>query len=330
MLSESDPADGSTPPTFEQVLLNNQVVTPAQLRRLRSWIEQRGKQQIPGYRLVERLGSGSMGTVYKAIQLSLDRTVAIKVLNLELTRSEAFVKRFHDEGRIAAKLNHPNIIAAIDVGHSGEYHYFVMEYVQGRTVQQMLDEDIDVEEQEAVRIMHAVARGLAHAHAAGLIHRDVKPSNIMIGQDGVAKLADMGLAQFASADEPQQQEKGKRRIFGTPYYMSPEQIRSLPDLDFRTDLYSFGATFYHMVTGRVPFDAPDPVAVMRKHLGERYELPESVNPRLSTGVSQVIQACMKRRREKRYAATTELVGDLEALASMEEPLHAQSLLGMLH
>jgi len=324
-LKEESNVNGTIPPTFEDLLINNQVLTPNQLRRLRGEVEAQGKQQIPGYKLLEKLGSGAMGTVYKARQNSLDRTVAIKVLRPELTRSESFIKRFYDEGKVAAKLNHPNIVGAIDVGQAGRYHYFVMEFIDGQTVQQGLEDDPFYDEDVAVEIVHAIAKGLQYAHGHGLIHRDVKPANVMISSEGVAKLADLGLAQFVDADE-NSNDDGKRRVFGTPYYISPEQIRSKPDVDFRADVYSLGATFYHMVTGRVPFDAPDPLGVMRKHLNERYELPESVNPRLSSGVSQVIQACMKRKREKRYDETAKLVSDLQALLNLEEPLHAQSLL----
>ena len=329
-LSEDSNVTGEVPPTFDELLVTNQVLTPNQLRRVKAMLAKSGKQQIPGYQLLDRLGSGAMGTVYKARQISLDRIVAIKVLNHEFTRSRSFVERFYEEGRIAAKLNHPHIITAIDVGQAGEYHYFVMEYVEGQTVADMLEEDVYLDEEEAVRIVSQVAAGLEHAHAAGLIHRDVKPANIMIGSDGVAKLADMGLAQFAATDDmPHQDEDGKRRVFGTPYYMSPEHIRTKVPLDARTDIYSLGATFYHMITGHVPFDAPDPVKVMRRHLTDRFELPESVNPRVSSGASQVVQAAMKRRREKRYDSISPMLSDLKALLQMEDPLHAQSLLGMV-
>ena len=177
-----------------------------------------------------------MAVVYKARQLSLDRIVAIKILPLELSADKEYVQRFYQEGMAAAKLNHPNIVAAVDVGEAGGYHYFVMEYVEGYTVDDDLKKGKIYSESEALHIIVQIANALSHAHEQGLIHRDVKPKNIMITREGIAKLMDMGLARVADDAEVREAESG--RLFGTPYYISPEQVRGLSDIDFRCDIYS--------------------------------------------------------------------------------------------
>lgn len=320
-LSEQGEAD-ERQRSLADVMVESGIVTRRQIERLRPRVEeQRAGQQIPGFQIIDRLGAGAMATVYKARQLSLDRLVAVKILPLKHTKNPQFVERFYAEGRAAAKLNHPNIVQAIDVGKAGEFHYFVMEYVEGKTVFDVLTEKGRYEEKEALRVMIQVAKALEHAHQAGFIHRDVKPKNIMITKDGTAKLADMGLARAVSDREAAEQEAGK--AFGTPYYISPEQIRGEVDVDFRADIYSFGATFYHMVTGQVPFDAPSPSAVMHKHLKAKLAPPDHVNPNLTSGLGEVIEVCMAKDREKRYATTSDLLEDLQAVASGEAPLQAR-------
>jgi len=315
---ESDPSGRS----LGQVLIENGIVTQRQLERLRPEVEeQRSSQQIPGYKIIKKLGAGAMATVYLAKQISLDRQVAIKVLPKKYTDNEQFVERFYAEGKAAAQLNHANIVQAYDVGQAGEYHYFVMEFVQGHTVYDDIMKHQRYAEDTALRIVLQVARALEHAHKAGFIHRDVKPKNIMIAEDGTAKLADMGLARAVSDREAAENEQGK--AFGTPYYISPEQIRGERDVDFRADLYSLGATFYHMVTGRVPFEGPNPSAVMHMHLKQELVPPDHVNPNLSAGISEIIELCMAKDREKRYSSATDLIADLEAVASGEPPLQAR-------
>jgi serine/threonine protein kinase len=280
----------------------------------------RPAQQIPGFQILGKLGAGAMATVFKARQLSLDRIVAVKVLPKRLSENQEFVERFHKEGKAAAKLNHNNIVQAIDVGEAGGYHYFVMEYVDGFTVYDELAKGKLYDEEEALRIIIQIGRALEHAHQRGFIHRDVKPKNIMLTRERVAKLADMGLAREASDVDAAMAEAG--RAYGTPYYISPEQIRGEVDIDPRADLYSLGATFYHMVTGRVPFDAPTPAAVMHKHLKEPLVPPDHINTRLSSGVGEIIEVMMAKDRMRRYANATDLLEDLEAVARGEPPVHA--------
>ncbi|MFQ6049095.1 MAG: serine/threonine-protein kinase, partial [Phycisphaerae bacterium] len=307
--------------SLADVMVEQGYVTRSQIKRLGSQLDDsltRPAQQIPGFQILTKLGAGAMATVFKAKQISLDRTVAIKVLPRRLSENKEFVQRFYREGRAAAQLNHNNIVQAIDVGEAGGYHYFVMEYVEGHTVYDELAKGKVFSEQEAVQIIIQIARALQHAHDRGFIHRDVKPKNIMLTADGVAKLADMGLAREATDIQAAMAEAG--RAYGTPYYISPEQIRGEVDIDFRADIYSLGATFYHMVTGRVPFDGPTPAAVMHKHLKEPLVPPDHINTRLSAGIGEVIEMMMAKRREDRYQNTQDLLLDLEAIARGEAPL----------
>ncbi|MEM7683118.1 MAG: protein kinase [Planctomycetota bacterium] len=308
--------------SLSQLLIERGVVTSRQLARLKPEVdEQRAGRQIPGYQILGKLGAGAMATVYKARQLSLDRHVAVKVLPLKYSKDENFIRRFYDEGRAAAKLNHPNIVQAFDVGQAGEYHYFVMEFVDGSTVYDFIAKEGAYPEARAIEIAIDVAKALEHAHQAGFIHRDVKPKNIMIAKEGTAKLADMGLARALSDREAAEAEAGK--AYGTPYYISPEQIRGERDIDFRADIYSFGATLYHMVTGRVPFDGPNPSAVMHKHLKADLVPPDHLNPKLGQGLSEIIEFACARNRSQRYATTGDLLTDLRAVQKGEPPVVAR-------
>jgi serine/threonine protein kinase len=283
-------------------------------------------RQIPGYKLIGRLGAGAMATVYKARQLSLNRLVAVKILPKKFSLNPEFVKRFYAEGRAAAKLNHPNIVAALDVGRHDDTHYFIMEYVEGYTVYEHLVKEGPYAEAEALAIAIQVAKALNHAHKAGLIHRDVKPKNILITDDGVAKLADMGLARAVSDREAAEAEAGK--AFGTPYYIAPEQIRGKVNIDLRADIYSFGCTLFHMVTGRVPFEGPDISSILLKHLDEPVVPPDHINTQLTTGISEIVELCMAKKARKRYASTKDLIEDLQAVADSRPPLQARKLIDL--
>ncbi len=310
------------PMTLKELMVELGYITPGQAERLKKNVKESktADHQIPGYKILGRLGAGAMAVVYRAKQLSLNRMVAIKVLPKRFTENPEYVERFYKEGQAAAKLNHPNIVQAIDVGEAGGYHYFVMEFVDGKTVADDLTAGKICSEKEALDIIIEVAHALAHAHARGLIHRDVKPKNIMISKDGAVKLADMGLARETTDIEAAQTEAGK--AYGTPYYISPEQIRGKLDIDGRADIYGLGATFYHMVTGRVPFMAEDSADVMRKHLREPLVPPDHINTSLSAGVSEVIEIMMAKRRENRYKNVEELLMDLQALRTGQPPLQA--------
>lgn len=310
------------------LLVENDYITRRQLERIRMQAEaERSGQQIPGYKILGQLGKGAMATVFKGKQLSLDRLVAIKVLPKKYINNPQFVERFYAEGRAAAQLNHPNIVQAFDVGQAGDYHYFAMEYVEGRTVYDDIIKHRRYSEADAIDIIIQVSEALLHAHQKGLIHRDVKPKNIMISKEGVAKLADMGLARAMSDKEAAEAEAGK--AFGTPYYISPEQIKGEVNIGPPSDIYSLGATLYHMVTGAVPFDGKNPSAVMHKHLKDAPQPPDHVNPKLSAGISEVIEKMMAKSPKDRYANCADLLIDLRAVRNKQTPPIAHKEIGGL-
>ena len=310
---------GGIPVSLEELMLELGYITESQAKRIKTDIieSKDAAKKIPGYKVLGKLGSGAMAIVYKARQLSLDRTVAIKVLPKRFIQKADYVKRFYKEGKIAAKLNHNNIVQAIDVGEAGGLYYFVMEYVEGKTLYDDLSKGKIFSEAEAIEIIIQVANALQHAHTHGMIHRDVKPKNIMINTEGVVKLADMGLARETSDIKTAESEKGK--AFGTPYYIAPEQIRGEVNIDGQADIYSLGATFYHMVTGRVPFDGDKPSDVMRKHLKEPLVPPDHINTSLSAGTAEVIEIMMAKKRKSRYSKMEEILIDLKAVSDGQAP-----------
>ena len=291
-----------------------------------------GKFEIPGYEIIERLGKGSMGLVFKAKQTSVDRIVAVKVLLDSLAENKEFIKRFEREAKIAAKLSHNNIVNAIDAGQVEGHHYFVMEYVEGATIKDELDKNKVFDEKIALKIVLAVAEAMKHAHERGLIHRDIKPENVMLTKDGNVKLADLGLARPTADENWAMSEAGM--AIGTPYYISPEQVRGQVDVDIRGDIYSLGATLYHMATGRVPFPGATPQEVMRKHVDKNVQLEpvDHVNTRLSSGIGVVVETMMARNRDNRYANPDDLILDLKCLLQDESPMiaggKADSLAGL--
>ncbi|MGF1632308.1 MAG: serine/threonine-protein kinase [Phycisphaerae bacterium] len=320
--------------TLTQALIEHGSITQRQANRIRAQLDDRRGSQIPGYQLLGKLGKGAMATVYKGKQISLDRSVAIKVLPKKMSENVDFVERFYKEGRAAAKLSHNNIVQAIDVGTTPDnFHYFVMELVEGKTLYDMMQpppvgENHSFSEAEALAIGVQMADALAHSHKKGLIHRDVKPKNILLTKAGVAKLTDLGLARDKDDKRAAETEAGK--AYGTPYYISPEQIRGEVDIDYRADIYGLGATLYHLVTGRPPFDGDTPSAVMHKHLREALIPPDHINEALTPGFSEVIEVAMAKDRAERYQTTEDMLEDLRAIQRGENPQNAHRMVDLEH
>ncbi len=258
--------------------------------------------EIAGYRIKRKLGAGSMGTVYLAIQLSLDRPVAIKILNPNLAHNEEFARRFLQEAKTVAKLNHPNVISGIDVGEQDGIRYFVMELVSGLTIRAIVERGGPMDEGRVAHVALQVARALDHARQLNLVHRDVKPDNIIVTTDGVAKLCDLGLAK----DRP---DEGLS--MGTPAYISPEQAKGQSEVDIRSDLYSLGASMYHMLAGKPPFDGTAQV-VMTKHLNEIAVPLRQVDEDISGEMEATVTRLMEKQRVARFQTPAELVSALEA------------------
>ncbi len=296
---------------LSSIMHDKEILTLDQVNELLAELEgSKRKEQIEGYQIISKLGKGGMGTVYLAKQAKLSRLVAIKVLPPRLAHNKEYLARFQREAAATAQLNHSNIVQALDFGESNGYHFFAMEYVEGETVKRYLERTGVVEERRAVEIGIKLASALEHAWQFLLVHRDIKPGNIMIDKDGVVKLCDLGLAIHAKDEDMSITRKGV--IMGTPYYMSPEQAR-MEDLDIRSDLYSLGATFYHMVTGSVPFDGDGAAAVVSKHLTQEMPDPLERNPNLSSGLCLILSRMMAKDKSDRYKDPTELLLDLEQL-----------------
>jgi serine/threonine-protein kinase len=314
--------DGSGAQTLLDRLVQSGFLTVRQAERAAEDLPVLVGQQIPGYQLLEQIGQGAMGTVYKARQLSMDRVVAIKVLHAQLAADPKYLERFTREAHLAAKLSSNNVVQAIDVGSAGAIHYFVMEYVEGTTIKRELDRGKVYGEEEAVEIVLQVAQALQQAHRRRLVHRDIKPANVILTPEGIAKLADLGMARETADRALARAEKGM--ALGTPFYISPEQVRGREDIDTRADIYALGATFYHMVTGRPPFPGPGVDAVMRAHLQEELTPPDHINQTLSAGVGEVVEFMMAKERRERYQTPEDLILDLECLLNGEPPKLARA------
>lgn len=297
--------------TLGQVMIEQQAITPNQLDRLELLItNQRTGKTIPGFKMLGKLGKGTTATVYKARQLNLDRLVAIKVLPASAMKSAKAVEAFYAEGRAAAQLNHRNIVQAFDVGQWSNFHYFVMEYVEGQTIHELLQERGALEPDFALEVTISMAEALKHAHEKGFVHRDVKPKNIIMDAAGTPKLADLGLARAMADRAAALAERGQ--ALGTPYYIAPEQVRGEIEIGPPADIYSLGATFYHMVTGLPPFTGNDAKEVMDLHLHEPARPPIELAPKLPPGLSEVIEKMLHKKPTDRYADCGMLLLDLEA------------------
>jgi serine/threonine-protein kinase len=318
-------AGDSRPTSLQELLAERNLVSGEQIDKVRGEVEasaeaSKGSTKIPGYQMLRKLGQGAMAKVFLARQKSLDRLVAIKVLPPKLTTSN-FVARFQKEGRAAASLSHNNIVAAYEIGEANGYHYFVMEYVDGDTVYDRIVARKRLPEREALDIIRQIASALEHAHERGFVHRDIKPRNIMMTRSGVAKLADLGLARSISDKELAESEAG--RAYGTPFYISPEQIQGKVDIGPPADIYGLGATFYHMVTGRVPYEAKTQSEVMQKHLRAPLVPPDHLNPQLSAGTALIIETMLAKDLRDRYRNARDLINDIDLVLAGKDPEFAK-------
>ena len=298
--------------SLPDTMVEKGVLTAAQADSVRQAIAAAGPGKIGDFEIVGKLGEGGMGAVYKARQVSMDRLVALKLLPGTLARDPALVARFRREAQVTAKLDHANIIRGIAVGEESGQHYFAMELVVGTSVENMLEEKQRLDIPEALDIITQISRALVHAHERGIIHRDIKPDNIMVTQGGVAKLADLGLVREADAQLTRVTQSGA--AMGTPHYMSPEQAKDAKSADARSDIYALGATFYHILTGRVPFEGESAFEVMQKHEKERAKSPRAIRPEIPAKLSLIVEKMMQRDPRNRFASAKELLAMLEGLS----------------
>ncbi len=310
-------------PRLGEVLVTMELITQKQIEQLVA--EQSGSQggkKLGGYELLERVGSGGMGAVYKARQISLNRIVALKVLPQRLARDKDFIVRFYREARAVARFSHPNIVSGFDVGEADGYHYLAMEFVEGSSAADLLAASpAGVPVGKVLDIAVQIGGALQHAHENDIIHRDIKPENILISSDGVAKLCDLGLARSTGKEEDVSLTQVGMAV-GTPHYIAPEQARGRQDVDVRADIYSLGATLFHLVTGRPVFTGDNAVHIMTKHLDEPPPLASDVAPSVPVEFSAVINHMLAKRREDRYESMELVIEDLELVADGGSPVNA--------
>jgi len=269
---------------------------------------------LPGrfgpYRVETVIGAGGMGMVYRAFDEALNRPVALKTLLPSLAADPEFVGRFTREAQAAAALNHPNIMQIYSIGQEGTLPFFAMEMIDGPSLEALMRQQGTIDPMTALDYIMQAARGLQHAARKNLIHRDIKPSNLMLTAEGVVKVTDFGLAK-AARSEVQLTMTGQ--VLGSPGYISPEQAQG-ETIDQRTDIYSLGATFYHLVTGRLPFDGPTSVAIIVKHLNEPLRSPRLVNPAVPYPLAAAIQRMMAKRPAERFQDYDQLLRELDRVA----------------
>ncbi|OGV32437.1 MAG: hypothetical protein A2020_01950 [Lentisphaerae bacterium GWF2_45_14] len=270
---------------------------------------------IADFIILEELGRGGMGVVYLAHQISLDRSAAVKILADSYINNAEFVVNFIKEARAAAKLNHPHIVQAYAVGEDEGIFYFAMENIDGETMKSVLKREKVIPLDMATSIIQQIAEALDYAwKEQKLIHRDIKPDNIMLTRNGRAKLADLGLSRVAGELDDAEGDE----VMGTPQYISPEHLTGAP-MDIRSDIYSLGATFFHLITGKFPFEGKTATEIARKHLEEKLVPPHLVNPEIPQDVSQVIVKMMEKNIKRRYQDAQELVEDLRLLRRGKTP-----------
>jgi len=306
-------------------------------------------KRLGEFRIIRELGRGGMGAVYLAEDTNLGRPCALKVLRKELSGNHEFLTRFRREAVATGKLNHPNIVMAYKVDEERDVHYYAMEFCEGLPLDAALLQLGTVPCAIALEVIAQVAKGLQHAHTHGVIHRDIKPSNILIcqpprskttlpvGQNGgdvskgirnpkdcfpdgyMAKILDLGLSKTITGDANSSFLTQTGATMGTPHYISPEQADGARSIDGRTDIYSLGATCYHLVTGQTPYTGRFPAAIIMKHLEGQLRDPRELNPGIPDGMARVIQRMMAKKPENRYATCADLVEDLERLAEGHAP-----------
>ncbi len=266
-------------------------------------------ESIGPYQITKYIGQGGMATIYKARQVNLDRDVALKIIHPALKDDQSFLARLQREASIVASLNHPNIVPVYDSGQCDGIPYLVMQFIDGKTLKAAMAEK-NLSTVDILRITRGVADALTFAHSHGILHRDVKPSNIMIDRDGHIYLTDFGLARLTYSGES---TLSRDMLIGSPQYLSPEQAKG-EHVDERSDIYSLGIVLYEMFTGRVPFQGETPYATIMSHINDPLPAPRALNPRISPAVEIVLEKALAKDREERYASAHELMTALENAA----------------
>jgi serine/threonine protein kinase len=261
------------------------------------------------YEVIEEIGRGGMGKVYKVYDRTVNEVVALKLIKPEIGFNEKAVERFRNELKFARKISHRHVCRLYDLGETGLVRYITMEYVEGEDLKHFIRRAGHLNTAKAVAIVHEVCEGLSEAHRLGVVHRDLKPQNIMIDRDGRVRIMDFGLARFSDNEGV----TGSGIILGTPEYMSPEQIE-MKDVDARSDIYSLGIIMYEMVTGRVPFEGETPLSVAIKHKSSKPPDSREINPLVPESFSRLIFKCLEKDRDQRFQSAEELLASLDEVA----------------
>ena len=265
-----------------------------------------GKKLDGRYELLELIGVGGMADIYRARDIQEDRIVAVKILKTEFAGSDEFLRRFRNESKAIALLSHPNIVKIYDVGFTEKVQFIVMEYVDGITLTDYIEQQGVLKWRDAIHFTVQVLRALQHAHDRGIVHRDVKSSNIMLLRDGTIKVMDFGIARFNRENNKTMSEK----TIGSVHYISPEQARG--DItDERSDIYSVGVALYEMLTGKKPFDGDTAVAIALKHMQSNPQKPTEINSTIPEGLEQIVLRAMQKNPAARYQTAGEMISDLE-------------------
>lgn len=274
---------------------------------------------ILAYRLTRLVGRGAMGMVYAAEHEDSGLKVAVKFLSGEYSSKKEFVARFMHEAEVCSTMQHENLMRVFEVGEHDGVHFMVMEFVDGTDLAHFLETQERVKESQALPWLKQTAQALAYAHSQGIVHRDLKPENIMLTRDGAVKLADLGLSKRLDADENLSMTLSGT-VIGTPYYISPEQTKNAKRVDARTDIYSLGATFYHLLTGRPPFNGHSAAEVMAKHMNETLIPPQRVNAALSDHVGDLLCKMMEKDPDKRFPSMSAVLDAIERMQRGEAPI----------
>jgi len=277
------------------------------------------------YEIITRIGGGGMALVYKAQDILLNRNVAVKVLRQQFTHDEEFIRRFRREAQSAAALSHPNVVSIYDVGQEGDTHYIVMEYVEGHNLNEIIQQRAPLQTEEAVHIAVQICDALEHAHHNQIIHRDIKPHNILIGNNGRVKVTDFGIARAVTSSTITQTGS----VVGSVHYFSPEHAKGV-NTGEKSDLYSLGIVLYQMLTGRLPFLGESPISVALKHLQEHFEEPRLVNPYIPQSVENVILRAMRKNPDERYDSAEDMLHDLETCLMPERLNEPRAVFAQSH
>ncbi|MGH7145875.1 MAG: protein kinase domain-containing protein [Planctomycetota bacterium] len=318
---------GGAPVGVLDLMLSLNLITAVQAATLKKLHESAAPPQtfsIGKYLLTNRLGAGAMGTVYLAVDQMLQRKVALKVLSPQLAALPEFVARFKREARTTAQLSHRNIVHVHEVDEIDGYLFYVMEYLEGQGLDDLVKKRGRLPPEEAIAYVIQAARGLEAAHRAKIIHRDVKPANLFLTSDGTIKLVDLGLSKDTSNDAKASDQSMAGMAIGTPHYIAPEQARGVVGIDGRADIYGLGCTLYTLLTGGTPYTGPNPLAIMNKQINEPPPDPRTVVPSLPAAYAALIELMMAKNPNDRYQNSSELIADLERVQAGKAPMGASA------